>query len=282
MESLCDDDAVMMTERTRRREPTRKRRLRCRQRRERFSLSARLTSAIHVEAKRVLVVDLDLETAGDLRDAFGREGYELRHSTSGSEAIALVKSWDPCLILLDVSVSQLAGLGLVERFRAYSRAAIIVLSAREGEIETAPAFDHLADDCLQKPFKLDEILACARSALRIRSAKQPSARVLALGSLAIDDVIGTVTRRGQPVSCSPKELQTLRCLASANGRIVSNYELINSVWGPGSPERAYYLRVFIGRLRAKIEDDPRNPKLLLNERGSGHRLARDLPASAEQ
>jgi two-component system, OmpR family, KDP operon response regulator KdpE len=281
MESLCGDDAVII-ERTRRTEPTGRRPLRRRQRRERFSLSARLTSArIYVGAKRVLVVDLDLETAGDLRDAFGREGCELRHASSCSEAIALAESWDPCLILLDVSVSELAGPGFVDRFRAHSSAAIIVLSAREGESETARGFDHGADDFLHKPFKLDELLACARSALRIRSAKQPSARAHALGSLTIDEVIGAVEWRGQPVRCSPKELLTLQCLANANGRVLSNHELINRVWGPGSPQRAYHLRVFIGRLRAKIEEDPRTPKLLLTERGLGHRLARDLPVSAE-
>jgi two-component system, OmpR family, KDP operon response regulator KdpE len=281
MESLCDDDAVII-ERTRRTEPTGRRLLRRRQRRERFSLSARLTSArIYVGAKRVLVVDLNLETAGHLRDAFGREGCELRHASSCSEAIALAESWDPCLILLDVSVSELAGLGFVDRFRAHSSAAIIVLSARESESETAPGFDHGADDFLHKPFKLDELLACARSALRIRSAKQSSARAHALGSLTIDEVIGAVELRGQPVRCSPKELLTLQCLANANGRVLSNHELINRVWGPGSPQRAYHLRVFIGRLRAKIEEDPRTPKLLLTERGLGHRLARDLPVSAE-
>ncbi len=215
----------------------------------------RLTNArIYVGAKRVLVVDLDLETAGDLRDAFGREGCELRHASSCSEAIALAESWDPCLILLDVSVSELAGLGFVDRFRAHSSAAIIVLSAREGESKTAPGFDHGADDFLHKPFKLDELLACARSALRIRSAKQPSARAHALGSLTIDEGIGAVEWRGQPVHCSPKELLTLQCLANANGRVLSNHELINRVWGPGSPQRAYHLRVFIGRLRAKIEE----------------------------
>ena len=247
-----------------------------------FSLSAKLTgAAIYAEAKRVLVVNLDLKTAGDLRGAFGREGCELRHVNSGPEAIALAKSWDPCLILLDVSVSELAGLGLVERFRVHSRAAIIALLARERESDTAPGFDHGADDFLYKPFKLDELLARTRSALRVRSADQPSARVHVLGSLRIDDVIGAVTWRGQPVSCSPKELQTLKFLAKANGRVVSSHELINGVWGPGSPQRMYYLRVFIGRLRAKIEDDLRNPKLLLTERGLGHRLARELPASVE-
>ena len=116
MESLCDDDAVII-ERTRRTDRPEGASFGADRGGRRFSLSARLTSArIYVGAKRVLVVDLDLETPGHLRDAFGREGCELRHASSCSEAIALAESRDPCLILLDVSVSELAGLGFVDRF----------------------------------------------------------------------------------------------------------------------------------------------------------------------
>ncbi|MFY9655161.1 MAG: response regulator transcription factor [Methylocystis sp.] len=233
------------------------------------------------ESKKVLIVDADLESARRLRDAFVAEAYEAAHTTSGGEAIVLAISWQPSLILLDVGVQDIEGLEVIRILRKHSHVAIIALSSRDEESEKIGALDRGANDFVCKPLRLGELLARARAALRYRAPSEPVTLVYQVGHLTIDAATRTVTLRGQALRFTSKEFEVLHILASANGRVVGQRQLIELVWGAASADSIQYLRVFIGRLRAKIEDDPANPQILVTERGVGYRLVPGGPVHVE-
>jgi two-component system, OmpR family, KDP operon response regulator KdpE len=241
-----------------------------------------LTGAkVRSQAKKVLVADSDLGSAQELSDAFLAEGYEIAQTDSGSEAIVLTISWQPALVLLDLNMPDIDVLEVIRILRRHSNVAIIAMSARDQEAEKIAAFDRGANDFVCKPPKLGELLARARSILRTRVANEPVTLVYQVGDLTIDTATRTIMRRGQTLKFTSKEFQVLHVLASANGRVVSQRQLIELVWGASSADSVQYLRVFIGRLRAKIEDDPANPKVLVTERGLGYRLVPAGPVHYE-
>ncbi|HMK90448.1 MAG TPA: response regulator transcription factor [Methylocystis sp.] len=233
------------------------------------------------EARRVLIVDTDQASAALLKSGFVAEGFEIAHTVSGGEAIVLAVSWQPTLVLLDVSLPDIDGLEVIRVLRKHSTVAIIALSARDHETEKIAALDRGANDFVCKPIKLGELLARARAALRTRVNVEPVTLVYQVGHLTIDAATRTVTLRGQTLRFTTKEFEVLHILASANGRVVTQRQLIELVWGAASADSVQYLRVFIGRLRAKIEDDPANPQILVTERGVGYRLVPGGPVHAE-
>lgn len=236
---------------------------------------------VGAQVKKVLIADADVDAVQQLRDAFVADGYEIAQSDSGGEAIVLTVSWQPALVLLDLDMPDIDALDVIRVIRKHSGVAIIAMSSRDHESEKIAAFDRGASDFVCKPVKLGELLARARSILRTRVAVDPVTLVYQVGDLTIDTATRMIKRRGQTLKFTSKEFQVLHVLASANGRIVSQRQLIELVWGVSSADGVQYLRVFIGRLRAKIEDDPANPKLLLTERGLGYRLAPGGPVHFE-
>lgn len=240
-----------------------------------------MSSQARADSRKVLIVDPEGPAAATLKNAFVSEGYEIAHTNSGGEAIVLAISWQPTLIVMDVSLSDIDGLEVISVLRKHSTVAIIALSSRDLESEKIAALDRGANDFVCKPFKVGELMARARAALRTRINVEPVTLVYQVGHLTIDAATRSVTLRGQSLRFTSKEFEVLHILASANGRVVTQRQLIELVWGAANADSVQYLRVFIGRLRAKIEDDPANPKILVTERGVGYRLVPGGPVHME-
>jgi two-component system, OmpR family, KDP operon response regulator KdpE len=231
--------------------------------------------------KKVLIVDPDDASVKVLKNAFVAEGYEISHTGSGGEAIALAISWQPELVILDINLSDIDGKEVIRVLRKHSSVAIIAVSSRDFEAEKIATLDLGARDFVCKPVKFGELMARSRVALRERVSFEPVSLIYQVGCLVIDAATRTVTLKGQHLRFTSKEFEVLHILASANGRVVTQRQLIEMVWGPANPDSVQYLRVFIGRLRAKIEDDPAQPKLLVTERGVGYRLIPSGPVHSE-
>jgi two-component system, OmpR family, KDP operon response regulator KdpE len=226
----------------------------------------------HAGLKKVLVVNPDPETAQLLQKAFSAGDFEVAYAAT-SDAITLAMSWRPLLILLELNSLNIDVSELIRKLRMTSNARILAMSTSDGEREKRKAFELGANDLVGKSFRPTEILARARSLLQSCAAEEPAPAVFHLECLSIDGTRQMVMLQGRALNFTFREFQVLNVLAKANGRVVSPRELIEAVWGAHMADRHQYLRVFIGRMRAKIEEDPRRPKFLLTERGSGYRLA---------
>ena len=230
------------------------------------------TANANAEGTRVLIVDAEQTSAKLLRDAFVAEGYEIAQTASGAEAIILAISWRPTMLILDINLPDIDGREVIRILRKHSAVGIIALSVRDLESEKIAALDLGANDFVCKPAKLGELMARVRAALRVLASVEPPALVYEAGRLTIDAATHTVTLRGQPLRFTSKEFDILHILAAANGRVVAQRHLLETIWGSVSALNLQHLRVFIGRLRKKIEVDPEEPKLLMTERGVGYRL----------
>jgi two-component system KDP operon response regulator KdpE len=163
---------------------------------------------------------------------------------------------------------------LIRRMREWSRAPIVVISARGRESDKVEALDAGADDYVTKPFGVEELLARMRVALRHAHSAQAGAAepVLTAGPLQIDFAAHEVTFEGNPVKLTPIEFRLLALLARHSGKVLTHRQILRDVWGPGAAEHTHYLRVYMAQLRRKIEQDPARPKLLMTEPGVGYRL----------
>jgi len=149
---------------------------------------------------------------------------------------------------------------------------IIVLSAREREAEKIDSLDLGADDYVNKPFNVGELMARMRTALRHRLQRKAETPVLRVGDLEVDSVRHRVMRAGEELKLTPKEFELLSFLARHAGRVVTHRQILAAVWGPAHTEDTQYLRVYIGQLRQKIEDKPDDPRVVLTEPGIGYRV----------
>ncbi|HYA80248.1 MAG TPA: response regulator [Methylocystis sp.] len=223
--------------------------------------------------QRVLVVDDEPEIIRCLRPALTACGYDVLSAESGREALLSLASRAPDVMVLDLGLPDMDGKEVIGQARAFSKAPIIVLSARDREAEKIAALDAGAADYVEKPFAIGELMARLRAAMRHATREGDDLPRIERGALVIDLVKRIVTKQGTPVKLTPKEYELLALLARGNGRLLTHKQLLTSVWGPAHRDDSQYLRVFIGQLRAKIEDNPANPKLILTELGAGYRFA---------
>jgi two-component system, OmpR family, KDP operon response regulator KdpE len=163
--------------------------------------------------------------------------------------------------------------------REWSDVPIVVLSAREREAEKISALDRGADDFVNKPFGVGELMARLRAALRHRMQRSGETPVVRIGGLEIDVPRRRVGRDGQEVRLTPKEFELLAFLARFAGKVVTHKQVLNAVWGPAHADDTQYLRVYVGQLRQKIEPDPSEPSVVLTEPGIGYRLAEPRDAA---
>lgn len=225
-----------------------------------------------MSAIRVLVVDDEPQIHRFLRPALTACGYEVEIAERGRDALRLIATAAPDLVVLDLGLPDMDGKAVLREVRSFSKIPIIVLSARDQEAEKILALDAGADDYVEKPFAIGELMARLRAALRhgTHGGREPAR--IETGGLCIDFVKRLVTKNGVAVKLTPKEYDVLAMLASHAGRLLTHRQLLTAVWGPAHQEDTQYLRVFIGQLRAKIEEDSSEPRLVLTEPGMGYRF----------
>jgi two-component system KDP operon response regulator KdpE len=177
----------------------------------------------------------------------------------------------PDAVVLDLGLPDMDGKEALAKARAFYDGPIIILSARDRETEKIDALDLGADDYVEKPFGVGELLARLRAALRHRLHSKNIEVMVTAGDLTIDLAKRLVTRAGAAVHLSPKEYDLLAQLVEGGGKVVTHRQLLTAVWGPAHEADVQYLRVFVAQLRQKIEADPANPILILTEPGVGYR-----------
>lgn len=218
----------------------------------------------------ILIVDDEAQILRFLGHALDAAGYDTCTASSGAEALRQVEVRRPDLMILDLGLPDADGKSVIETLRQSSDLPIIVLSARDQEMEKIMALDLGADDFVAKPFAIGELLARLRVCLRPARAIAPDT-ILRLGTLVIDTAAHHVSRDSVELHLTPKEFDLLCALAEAPGRVLTHRQLLTRIWGPAHVEDVPYLRVFIGQLRQKVERNPSAPDLILTEPGIGYR-----------
>lgn len=225
---------------------------------------------------RVLVIEDDREIRSLLQSSLGAEGFTVQTAVSISEAAALLRNAVPDLVLLDLGLPDGDGAELVRDIRRKHALPVLVVSARHQEAEKVKLLDAGADDYVTKPFSVVELLARIRVALRHRGTTlEPAAKLYECKGLRIDLEARSVTLEGERVHLTPTEYKLLARLARSAGKVVTHRQLLADVWGAEFTEHTHYLRLYMGQLRAKLEQDPAEPRYLLTETGVGYRLAAD-------
>jgi two-component system KDP operon response regulator KdpE len=229
----------------------------------------------------VLVIDDEPQIHRFLRPALASQGYRVLAAQNGQEGLLQASSHRPDLVLLDLGLPDITGLTVLARLREWSTAPVIILSARGEEDAKVRALDSGADDYLAKPFGVTELLARMRVALRhaAQAEQREPLREFEQGGLRVDLVRRQVFRCAEEVHLTPLEYRLLLELVKHSGKVLTHKHLLNAVWGPGYLTQSHYLRIYMRQLRHKLEDDPAQPKLLINEPGVGYRLRMDSPAS---
>ena len=222
---------------------------------------------------RVLIVDDETAIMKFLKPALGANDYDVLTAGTVAEATRRIAAESPDIIILDLGLPDGDGKNVIRTVREWSDVPIVVLSAREREAEKIEALDLGADDFVNKPFGVGELMARIRTALRHRLERHSETPVLRLGDLEIDNLRHRLTRAGTEIKLTPKEFELLSCLARNAGRVVTHKQILSAVWGPAHTEHTQYLRVYVGHLRQKIEKDPDDPRIVLTEPGIGYRIA---------
>lgn len=225
------------------------------------------------EKQKILIVDDEPQIQRFLKPSLTASGYAILSAGTGAEALRSFAVFAPDVVILDLGLPDVDGKTVIEALRQTSRVPIIVLSARDREGEKIEALDLGADDFVNKPFGIGELLARIRSALR-RTTAEPSAALskIAIAGITLDPARHQVTKRCAIVHLTPKEFELLALLMRNAGKVLTHRQLLHEVWGPAHVSDSPYLRVFVGQLRAKLEDNPADPTLILTEPGVGYRF----------
>lgn len=219
----------------------------------------------------ILLVDDEPAIVTALRPALRAVGHEVTIARDGNAALASMTVANPDVVLLDLGLPDMDGKDVIRRIRQNTGTPIIVISARHQENEKIAALDEGADDYVDKPFVLGELLARVRSALRRRNHLAETPTGFEAADLSIDYGTREVKLRGEPVKLSPKEYNLLKMLAESAGQVVTQKRLLAGGWGRSEAD-PQYLRVYIGMLRQKLEANPSEPRMILTEPGVGYRL----------
>jgi two-component system KDP operon response regulator KdpE len=227
---------------------------------------------------KLLVIDDEKQIHRFLVPALEAAGYEVEQSMTASDGLRLAAARAPDLVLLDLGLPDEDGQQALQRLRAFSAVPVIILSARDQESEKITALDNGADDDVEKPFSVGELLARIRAALRHRRAQDGVETILKAGPLSLDLDRREVRENGQLLSLSRREFALLEILMRNMGKVITHRQLLTAVWGPAHVEDVQYLRVYIWHLRQKLSAD--TIALLINEPGVGYRLLEEKPQEA--
>lgn len=224
--------------------------------------------------KKILIVDDEPQIRRFLRASLTAHEHTVVEAATAGEGIKVMTLEQPDLMILDLGLPDMDGLDVISRVREWSQVPILVLSIRSDESDKIDALDRGADDYITKPFGMGELMARMRAALRRRLKDKGSEDepIVAVGGVVVDLPKRLVTRHGTPVKLSRKEYELLRVLVSHPGKVMTHQQLLREIWGDAYVEETQYLRVYVGQLRQKLEEDPSRPRLILTEPGVGYRL----------
>lgn len=220
----------------------------------------------------LLVIEDEKEIRRFVCAALRDEGYQVAEAATHKEGLVAAGTRKPDLIVLDLGLPDGDGVDFIREFRGWSAAPIIVLSARVDEAEKVRALDAGADDYVEKPFGVAEVLARVRASLRRNRTQDDGSTTIAFGNVEVDLANRRVTRAGEPVQLTPIEYRLLTAVIAHPGKVLTHRQLLREVWGPSFVEHNHYLRIYMGHLRHKLEEDPTHPKHLLTETGIGYRF----------
>jgi two-component system, OmpR family, response regulator RegX3 len=235
-------------------------------------------------APLVLVVDDEESYRDALTVSLEREGFRVEVAADGQEALDQFEATQPSLVLLDVMLPRISGVDVCRELRSRSRVPIIMVTARGSEIDAVVGLEVGADDYVSKPFRLRELIARVRAALRRSVDEAPTSltnhEVLEIGDVRLDAARHEVFVRGDPVALPLKEFELLELLLANAGRVLTRDVLIDRIWGPNYFGDTKTLDVHVKRLRAKVEEDPSNPTHVVTIRGVGYRYEKPRQAAA--
>jgi two-component system response regulator RegX3 len=232
----------------------------------------------------ILVVDDEESYRDALTVSLEREGFRVEVAADGQEALDQFEATQPSLVLLDVMLPRISGVDVCRELRSRSRVPIIMVTARGSEIDAVVGLEVGADDYVSKPFRLRELIARVRAALRRSVDEEPTSltnqEVLEIGDVRLDAARHEVFVRGDPVALPLKEFELLELLLANAGRVLTRDVLIDRIWGPNYFGDTKTLDVHVKRLRAKVEEDPSNPTHVVTIRGVGYRYEKPRQAAA--
>lgn len=220
----------------------------------------------------VLIIDDEPQIRRFLTICLGSQGYRLIEAGDGRSGLEQAALHEPDLVVMDLGLPDMDGQVLLQRLREFYLGPVIVLSVRNSERDKVMALDNGANDYVEKPFGANELLARIRSVLRTFASIDVPPTGFDDGHLKVDLQARRVSLGGEDVHLSRKEFDLLRCLIAHPGRIVTQQQLLKEIWGPHHSHDTHYLRIFIGRLRAKLNDDPTAPRYVETEAGVGYRF----------
>jgi len=220
----------------------------------------------------VLVIDDEPQIRRFVRAGFEFAGFSVREAATATEGLKSANFAPPDLIILDLRLPDLSGCEVLERIRSWSNVPIIMLSIETREEEKVRLLKLGADDYVTKPFGMAELLARGDAVLRRYFGGSMKDAIVKAGALTIDLALRTVTRSGRRILLTRKEYRLLQILSMKLGHVVTHQQLLTEIWRDSPTHEVQYLRILVRRLRAKIEEDPNDPRILINESGVGYRL----------
>jgi two-component system, OmpR family, response regulator RegX3 len=229
-----------------------------------------------VSAGSVLVVEDESALADSIAYSLSREGYKVLTAADGEKALERFRAERPSIVLLDLMLPKLSGLDVCRAIRAESQVPIVILTAKDSEADKVAGLELGADDYVTKPFSMRELVSRVRAHLRrVEMSTPPRAPIpgkLAGGPVEMDPERHEVLVRSEPVSLTPKEFELLELLLTRKGRLLTRQYLIDEVWGPDYVGDTKTLDVHVKRLRARVEEDRHEPRLIVTVRGVGYRF----------
>jgi two-component system, OmpR family, KDP operon response regulator KdpE len=221
---------------------------------------------------KALVVDDEPQIVRALRTSLRANGYEVESAAGGGEALDLAATWEPDVMIVDLGLPDLDGIEVIRRLRGWTELPVIVLSARDERNDKIRALDAGADDYVNKPFAMEELLARMRATLRRTKPSPSAAPVVHFGELEVDLDRTQARLGGEPLRLTPTEWSLLEAFVTNPGKLLTHQWMLRRVWGPGyTLDQSHYLRIYVRQLRQKLGDDVSLPRFVATERGMGYR-----------
>lgn len=221
---------------------------------------------------QILIIEDEQPIRRFLKASLSNEGYRVSEAAAAEEGLKMASAQPPDLVILDLGLPDLDGQDVLRRLREWYTSPIIVLSARDQELQKIQALDCGADDYVTKPFGIGELLARIRTALRHAHQVASETTTVCVGSLRVDLAARLVHVDDKEVHLTPLEYKLLITLIKHTGKVLTHRFLLREVWGPECSQENHYLRVFVASLRRKIESDPARPRYIVTEQGVGYRF----------